>query len=233
MDINRINLGNDIQTLFMNDFESLCKERPRHSYQARRWKLGDAAEANEMFLINHKCSKVDLSHLGENQVNEAFQRLNAVLTHRYQIAFLPQTFPVIDAAGPGRQVFQITLAAKHNPRIAQVRRLLVAARLLTVDRSGNLSVCREPEPLTLDWVVPPNMFVEWGSKACVTFRQNELSAGDLVVKHCWDNYVMQYALEIPSNPPTLTEDHQQALASIQSEPTSDPPLLPDDQHIGT
>jgi hypothetical protein len=63
-------------------------------------------------------------------------------------------FPVIDAAGPGRQVYQITVRTDHKIE-AKVDKLLISAGLL--DETGKLSEAAK-EPLYLLWLVPPNAF---------------------------------------------------------------------------
>jgi hypothetical protein len=221
MDINRINLGNDVEKLFIDDFKSLCIGRPDPPYQASKWKLGDAAQDTALFLIKSKCNKVDLTALTEDIESQGFRQVKDVLSQVRQIVFLPKSFPVIDAAGPGRQVFQVTIAKRHSPKIEKVRDLLLAAGILAMDKKGVLYLCHEPEPLIFYWVVHTDIFVEWGTKKPVNLNQEKSSPDNQLIQKGWDEYVRQYALEIPPNPPTLTE-RQPTIVDI-------PPSLPDIQ----
>jgi hypothetical protein len=65
----------------------------------------------DLFEILNNCLKVDLTE--EKNRTEALESLVDVWASKEkQIAFLPKNFPVIDAAGPGRQVYQITISTE-------------------------------------------------------------------------------------------------------------------------
>jgi hypothetical protein len=160
-------------------------------------------------LIKDKCNKVNLTALKKDKENQGFQQVKVALIQVRQIVFLPKLFPVIDAAGPGRQVFQVTIAEKHPPKIEKVCHLLLAAGIRAKDKMGELYLCHESKPLIFYWVVRTNIIVEWGTKEPVNLKQDNDSTENQLIKKGWDEHVRQYALEIPPTHQRLQSVNQQ------------------------
>jgi hypothetical protein len=114
-----------------------------------------------------------------------------------QIGFCATNFAVIDAAGPGRRVYQITSADDRSLDAKKTPYLLEAAGLLVrhgKNKAITWSASDNPQPLEFYWVVPHTKYEAWSKKQPKSPR-NE------IVRECLAAHVTQYVLEVPAIPP--------------------------------
>jgi hypothetical protein len=197
--VDRKSLGNIVEEQFIEDLKRLCDDS-RLQWSITKQKLvatrQKPADSTEIFQGYQRAVL--------NPDVPIFPQLVGVLdSGSDKILFMPQNCPVIDAAGPGRRVYQITIADKHPPNVEHTKRLLESAGLLVRNTTGDLIVCpsnKNPKPLEFCWVVPPgNKYERWAKKNPVTFagRNPENAA----LKACWNKYVEQFVFEIPVEAP--------------------------------
>ena len=77
---------------------------------------------------------------------------------------MPEGFPLIDAAGPGRRVYQVTVARKRTKTPKYMLKILLHTKLLERTSNGELVLSSGPHPLEFYWVVPPSRVSEWTNR---------------------------------------------------------------------
>jgi hypothetical protein len=102
-------------------------------------------------------------------------RLSSIFASENAVANFNRNFPVpvIDFAGPGKRVFQVTVANSHTKKMQGVLDVLTGAGLITKD--GESYTWSDPVPqekLEWYWIVPPFNFKKWGSKKRTQFSQD-------------------------------------------------------------
>lgn len=109
---------------------------------------------------------MDLDLLEPANERAAWEALGAIFTSSgRQAAVMPDRFPIIDAAGPGRCVHQVTVGKDHTKSAAAMLMLLIVAGLLMQDKgTGKLSQCSTMSKILFYWVVPPDRFRGWTEK---------------------------------------------------------------------
>lgn len=110
--------------------------------------------------------------------NDAWDRLGVIFTSADTSAAMPDCFPVIDAAGPGRRVYQVTTGEDHTKKASGMLKLLIEAGLLTQGSGGELM---EVAAGSIDfyWVVPPARFNRWTQRVAKRYTAE--------VPHNWDD----------------------------------------------
>jgi hypothetical protein len=97
---------------------------------------------------------------------------------------------VIDAAASGCQVFQITASSDHSLCAVGTEKLLQSAGF--IDAGGRRTEkCKKTEKMKFYWLVLPAHFPDWCKKAPILCTSNNSE-----VRLCWNNNVVQYALEL-------------------------------------
>jgi hypothetical protein len=139
-------------------------------------------------------------NLTEFTTDGAYELLPHVLqTSKQVVAVLPPRFPVIDAAGPGRRVFQVTLQKDHAIKADGAEQLLIKAGLL--DNNGEHTGNCSKEKLEFYWMVHPSSFAHWCKKAAQDFSSSNPTAVD-----CWKEFVVQYVVKVSNKGPTPPQD---------------------------
>jgi hypothetical protein len=113
------------------------------------------------------------------------------------VAGVGPTFPVIDAAGPGRRVFQVTGSPNHGMKKNGAINLMKSAGFL--DIYGKRSPGCSTEVLEFYWFVLPKHFESWANKDPISCPVEEDSDAD----YCWKEYVVQYTVK-----PSKVQEHE-------------------------
>jgi hypothetical protein len=138
---------------------------------------------------------------------EATNQLKLVLGNASQVTRLFSGYTAIDAAGPGKRVYQVTISPDHEKNKDGILNLLTFAGFLDKQSNGEYVALYndtvEVSKLEFYWTVPPSIFEHWGNKRPTYYKANkEKSTNTLtILKECWDKCVVQYALEIPYEDP--------------------------------
>jgi hypothetical protein len=103
--------------------------------------------------------------------------VSTVLNEPNVVAGCAPKTPLIDAAGPGRKVYQVTVADKHEMALDATEKLFKALGFI----DGKKSVADNAvEKLEFYWVVPTEIATKWRSK--LAFRYPVASDEKKVVK---------------------------------------------------
>jgi hypothetical protein len=127
-----------------------------------------------------------------------------VLKNANVVAKIAKGGYLIDAAGPGRKVYQVSVSRDHEMPAAAMEKN--CKELGFIDQAGKLVSTTEgemePRKLEFYWVVPMAQAASWKKKAPKTYRTTERKELD----KCLEMYVNQYALPLTIEvPPTYSE----------------------------
>mmetsp|Transcript_14131 Transcript_14131/g.33856 ORF Transcript_14131/g.33856 Transcript_14131/m.33856 type:complete len:751 (+) Transcript_14131:249-2501(+) len=203
-------MGRSVEELFINDLRSA-------SFAFRRCKLGDDANVGPL-QVGGNPTLLDLRNSGKEDV---FKRLGVVFKQEQNVIVLLRAgFVLIDCAGPGRRVYQVTVGDDHGMSHNGMTSLLIAAGFLEEDNAGNLIVQCHPnqmdqlKKLEFYWVTAPARFSAWAKKSPKkystvirgkkTAEKKKLACRKMILNRCLAECVVQYALEVPEDPNWLT-----------------------------
>jgi hypothetical protein len=107
----------------------------------------------------------------------------------------------IDFAGPGRQVYQVTVSKVHDMKACGMKDILLACGLLQQGENGKLSITkRKVDRLKFYWVVPIEIEDSWISKnpekIKITGNEKLTPANFKTVKECCLTFVDHYVLSM-------------------------------------
>lgn len=209
-------MGHAVEALFIGDLR-------RDSVAFRRCRLakrGENAETGALEL-NSKPILLDFRDLDEDTV---FQRLGEVFADsRNVIVHLKAGFVLIDCAGPGPRVYQITVGDDHSMSLKGMQKLLTAAGYLQEDGEGKLTECygdvvTAKDILEFYWVVPPARFSVWSKKSPkkystamrgqITPEKQKTIEVKKILNRCLKKWVVQFALEVPMDLGWQTQKRQ-------------------------
>jgi hypothetical protein len=153
-------MGAEFEKLAIGDL----KER---NVRMKQCKMSDVAilqRTDSFFILNEERRLVIISTTnqeGYDDINrDVFRKTNT-------FAEPPKGFGLIDAAGPGRWVYQCTVSHDHKVSFSEAKMLLIGAKLLKyVDGELQLSQpMGNPLIISFYWMVPPGRFGDWRKKA--------------------------------------------------------------------
>ena len=194
-------MGRKVENLFASDLESdrgfvanvhVCRKKTKDPTVTTEKEIRKAGS--------------DVTFSRPSSKEEAYETLQVLLGRNDQAAAMPEHFPVIDAAGPGRRVYQVTVSKPpHSKSVNGMVSLLLSAGLLQRDSQGNLMKSKTPKELEFYWVVPPDRFAEWTGRVATKYSAKhcpkEMSKNDWrVFQSCFEKWVVQHVLEMPYEP---------------------------------
>jgi hypothetical protein len=185
---------------------------------AEKLVLHDLSSQRPIILQRQQLGTKDLSTLEFNfsrigrdwtgvETHLAFGDLHTIFASGNEVACFNKTFPVIDFAGPGKRVFQVTLSDSLTKKIDGVLNVLMSSGFIT-QVGENYIRTNLSGKLEWYWVVPPFNFKHWGSKKRTQFYitgTDAMKKLKTLLKKCWEECVDEYALEIPKEDPTQVE----------------------------
>jgi phosphoribosylanthranilate isomerase len=188
-----VEMGDQFEKLAISDLKEI-------HVRMREYKMSDIPpkERTQSFFVLDEAR--DIATISST-MQDAYNEINSkVFRQTNFFAVPPKGFGLIDAAGPGRMVYQITASNDHKASFNAAKMLLLGARLLTDDGKLQLSH-RKGVPddsfISFYWVVPPGRFGDWSKKAAKGVSGKNNSHDWKVVSECWKRHVVQYCLEIP------------------------------------
>jgi hypothetical protein len=118
---------------------------------------------------------------------------------------------LLDFAGPGRRVYQVTTQDDHSMKIKGMTRLLIMGGYLEEEAEGaDKKIVRvHPPPQTkleYYWVVPFGKQDAWKAKVPKSYATgDQKGASDVktLLNECLEKYVKQYVLVMEIEPPPL------------------------------
>eukprot|EP00978_Attheya_sp_CCMP212_P020536 scaffold58932_cov36-Attheya_sp.AAC.1 len=128
------------------------------------------------------------------------------------VAGMAKDTALIDAAGPGKQVKQVTVSDGHCFKQTGLTSLLTSTGFLE-EKAGMLQMMNVAPTDKLDfcWVCPPARYAKWKNRAAKTVlvglnraekslppdKRKMIMANKATLKRCLETQVNQYALEMP------------------------------------
>mgnify|MGYP005849367565 CR=1 FL=1 len=166
--------------------------------QLNRTKLvGPAADANVHDVLELSGQREEVSETNLS----GWESVAHVLKDDFKVLRCPKNHALIDYAGPGKRVFQVTVGPDHTKNEQGALDLLKAAGFLGENLEESHKIGPITKKLDFYWVVPPMRYSHWAAKAPTKFQKNEQNATRMILKDCWEKYVDQYVLEIPYDSP--------------------------------
>ena len=180
----RSDMGHVVENLFWTNLSHSDPGR----LTMKQWTLTSGSEAGTegTFLLSSVPNHLD---------NQDFDKIIFVVDGNDTIARMKENCPLIDFAGPGRKVYQVTISGKHDfpPRI--IKDLLLQLDLLKESSEGILKENpNEQASLEFYWVVPHGRESDWKKIVPKTVR-------DKVLKRCLAQKVTQYVLVMEAAEP--------------------------------
>ena len=112
------------------------------------------------------------------------------------IARMAKNECLLDFAGPGRHVYQVTISKDHTMPLSGLEKLFISSGHCE-DRNVIAENADSVEKIKWFWVVPKEMASEWEQKKAKT-KHND------IMKECLDKYVEQYVLVMDTDPTPMS-----------------------------
>eukprot|EP00978_Attheya_sp_CCMP212_P029227 scaffold103301_cov71-Attheya_sp.AAC.2 len=151
----------------------------------------------------------------------SLENVGTIFDSGNEVAGMADNTALIDGAGPGKQVEQVTVSDDHSFKQPALICLLKSAGFLE-ENKGILRMidAAADDKLKFYWVCPPARYAKWKKRTAKTIltglskKENMLAPGEkkilvankAMLKQCLDARVVQYALEMPYTCPHQSSD---------------------------
>jgi hypothetical protein len=182
----RSEMGHIVENLFWQDLQK--------PYLMKTFLMTTKEETEEVIMVK-KCkfeNDISLDHASLGK--KVFNATTSV------VAQMQKNMALIDFAGPGRKVYQVTVSPNHTLSIDGLKHLFVASGHLKEGKDHTLQVSKNAKrigKISYYWVVPESRATHWKKKAPRSIRK------DPVVSQCLHNFVDQYVLVMDTDPKTV------------------------------
>jgi hypothetical protein len=184
----RSEMGSNVEDLLWKDLQKPYRMRKFLMMKQADKKLN--ANSEQMYLDVGKCHYID--KVSFNQVSLGKEVFDAVSV----VAKMKKNEALIDFAGPGHQVYQVTVSPSHSLSINGLRELFLVTGHLE-NKGGILQISKNAAKIgqiSYYWVVPEGQESHWKSKVPRTIKK------DPVLSKCLNNFVNQYVLVMDTEP---------------------------------
>lgn len=157
-------MGRKIERLFAEDLKHPSGVIAK--IQRCKVKSNDTLQPSEILILrgpNGQCLDTP------KDAKDAWGLLGIIFTNTDTSAAMPDGFPLIDAAGPGRRVHQVTAGSDHSKSPTAMLRLLMAAGLMGFTNDRKL-ITIPGDPVKFYWVVPPGRYQGWTQKVAKKYK---------------------------------------------------------------
>jgi hypothetical protein len=208
----RTALGARVEDLFWSD--DLARSNNVNGLNMTRYlQTSGKSPGDESFLTNdHPWVRL------QDEQRYELQNLASVFTANDTVVRMKQSVGVVDFAGPGRKVYQVTTGTTHRNVFDGWVTMLAQAGYLLQNDDGTVTMNTDAHsqygPLELYWVVPVGERATWSIKspysvtiaprigedahmeedASLVEEKAKTEAIRRVVKECFEKHVIQYAL---------------------------------------
>jgi hypothetical protein len=199
-------MGSKVEDLFLAD---LCQENVVTRMKRQRLKISAADDdfAEDLLVLpaDRQCQR-----------DVQLKDVKDIFGCQDMVATMAKNTALINGAGPGKRVVQVTVSDGHSFNQTALISLLKSAGFLE-EENGTLKVIDvgPADKLEFYWVCPPARYAKWKNRKAktilVVFNRTEknLSPAEKAViktnketlKRCLETRVAQYALEMPSASP--------------------------------
>jgi hypothetical protein len=202
-------MGSKVEDLFLAD---LCQENVDMRMKRQRLKNSAADDdfAEDLLVLpaDRQCRR----YVQLKDVKDIFGCQDMVAT-------MAKNTALIDGAGPGKQVVQVTVSDGHSFNQTALISLLKSAGFLEEENDTLKVIDVEPaDKLEFYWVCPPARYSKWKKRTAKTIsaglnktektlpaaEKKNIKANKMTLKRCLEARVVQYALEMPFASPHVT-----------------------------
>jgi len=193
----RVRMGKEAEKLFIKDLENangMIMKRYRQKQGRKK------AEESQLVVVPGEKTMVHV------EINEMTKLCSDVLKQTNVVAKVARNFALIDAAGPGRRVYQVTVSEDHGMSFKAMKE--ICTELGYFDENGE--VVKTADALEFYWVVPEGIADQWKAKSPRRFikstkRDPEETAR---VNRAMERFVNQYALPMTYESPITRSDQE-------------------------
>jgi hypothetical protein len=185
----RSNMGDCVESLFWGDLS-------KSTYRMKRWKMQGKRKPTDNAEEQVLTGTLTTSKFA------TIEDLKGVLSNGKTVARMNKNCAVIDFAGPGPLVYQVTVSDNHSLSTTGTARLLLNLGYLVMKgRTYVLPAVTPPQILEFHWVVPHQSESKWKHRNQKVATGNGSPALKKVVNMCLRKYVRQYVLIMEDNAP--------------------------------
>jgi hypothetical protein len=186
-------MGQIAEDLFWTDLANTAKG----TLKMKQWELTSDKGIGKQgkFLL-----KTPLEH----HDNQKFDEIMPVFERNNTIARMTKICPLIDFAGPGRKVYQVSARGMHDFSSVYMIDLLIQLEFLKKHSNGSLQLNATPQdPLEFYWVIPYSSKSDWKEKLPKTVQAG--NPDKQMIKDCLNENVHQYVLVMEAADPFVPD----------------------------
>jgi hypothetical protein len=183
----RSNTGDCVESLFRGDLS-------KSTYRMKRWKMQGKRNPTDNAEVQVLTGTLATSKLA------TIETINGCIKDN-RVYRMKKNCPVIDFAGPGRRVYQVTVSDNHSLSISGAANLLMNLGYLVMKDETYVLQVPPPPMLEFYWVVPYQSESAWKGrqpKSATGPGSRELKK---LVDMCLTKYVQQFVLIMENEEP--------------------------------
>jgi hypothetical protein len=177
----RSHMGDCVEGLFWKDLA-------KPTYHMKRWEMRGKRTPTDTADKLHLTGTIMMPKFA------TIEDLKDVLSTETTVCRMSKNFAVIDFAGPGRRVYQVTVSDDHSLSISGTANLLKDLGYLVMKGKNYVFPATPPPTLEFHWVVPYQSESKWKSRSQKSTTGKGPPGLKEVVDRCLKKYVVQYVL---------------------------------------
>jgi hypothetical protein len=206
-------MGKAVEDLFWDDLQN--KDIYIRSFKMKNSKC--TTRNNECNVVEDKipCEKLDLQykHVIENLDIEDLR--TEIFSTNDTLCRMKTGGALIDFAGPGKNVYQVTVSENHSLSISGLYALFCASGHIAKDKSGKDKVQEKIGTINFYWVVPYGLEKKLKGRVARYIKEDKKDDDTKsltkklmkkLVKNCLEKYVIQYILVMDKKGRLKSED---------------------------
>jgi hypothetical protein len=187
-------MGKYVEDLFWNDLQD------KTCWNMKQFKMNGKTSASNTTMFHLKTLELPTQYKEECKISD----LSETFSTNNCICRMERSCVLLDFAGPGRQVFQITVSGEHSLKKSGLEELFLACGLIV--KKGKTFVKAEnitsTHSVDFYWVIPQGKKKQWseikGKTINVKAHESHTKEQVKILKDVLDNYVNQYVLIMDS-----------------------------------
>ena len=181
-------MGHFVENLLWEDLRKPYKMR---MFSMKKYNKSSTTNSEPMILNVGKCECVEEIILDKASLGEKVFNAGPSV-----VARMEKNAPLIDFAGPGRNVYQVTVRRDHSFSLKGLKKLFLASGHI-IDKDGTLVESENAAQIgniSYFWVIPEERESDWKKKAPKSKTKEKFVAS------CVRKYVNQYILVMDRKP---------------------------------
>jgi len=196
-----VKMGREAEILFIKDLENangMIMKRYLQKYGKK--------EAEESMVESELVVEPGEKTMVHVEIQDMRKLCSEVLKQTNVVAKVARNFALIDTAGPGRRVYQVTVSENHGMSFKAMKD--ICKELGYFGQKGR--VVKNAKALEFYWVIPEGIAKRWKGKRPHKFqacKQHNKEDTDLV-NRAMERYVIQYTLPMTYESPITRSDQE-------------------------